>query len=265
MEMENNLWEKALEQLKLQMSRATFETWLMTTTGELRDGTLTVTLPNTYALDWIERLRPIIENTVERIAGRPLNVAFTTPAEEHRPASERSRSEPRPGEIAIELVEFDPTRRGFVMTANYAVRFWQPYLGPLPFALWLTLRSFAWNAGRGGWPSIQTLADICANGNRHRILGRAARAGRKPITGALQVLENERIVWVKRTGEGRQTNYRFRVLANLPLLTPSQVQQLPANLQKAHDRFVRSCSVDHEEWNQLTLPTLTERILMSGT
>ena len=88
--------------------------------------------------------------------------------------------------INIELINFDPTTAGWVMVPNYAVHYWQPYLGLTPFALWVALRSFpaAWAGGRASeWPSIQTLADIITNRNRHRILGRAKRQGRRRTVG----------------------------------------------------------------------------------
>ena len=267
------IWSHALEELELQMTRATFETWLKGTTAQVDGDTLTVTVANTFGQEWLDqRLRPKIEAAVADAAGRPLNVVFAVKATNHigdgdlddgRPPSQQPSDTadstlpaPGPGEIAVELVEFDPTKRGFVQTANYAIRFWQPYLGLRPFALWMTLKSFAFRADKDAWPSIQTLADIVANGNRHLITGRAARNGRKATTGDLQILEEERIVWVLRTGEGGGTRYHFRVLNSLPLLTPAQVKQLPANLQAAHERFINQCAIDYGEWRQMTLPTL---------
>jgi len=254
-----SLWEEIKTELQLQLPRATFDTWIKDTKAVHFDGkTLIIAVPNPFALDWLSNsLQAVISRTASRIAKAPVTLRFQAMTQT-KPSDNGREPEPRPGEIAVELVEFDPTKRGWVQASNYAIRFWQPYLGPLPFALWLTLRSFAFHADRDTWPSIQTLADICANGNRHRILGRATRKGRAAQTGALQVLENERIVWVKRFGSGPTTSYRFRVLESLPLLTPQQVRKLPRTLQEAHDRFVRQCSIDYEEWEQLTLPTLAE-------
>jgi hypothetical protein len=306
---DQQIWSRALEDLKLQLPKATFDTWLMGTTADLDGDTLTVLVGNTFAEEWLEyRLRDRIEAAVAACAGRPLTLVFAIKSANHDDAGNPGRVQspaeapperrpegppefveatsracrggpveglvegqppgsgapalpaPGPGEIAVELVEFDPTKRGFVMTANYAIRFWQPYLGQLPFSLWQTLRSFAFRADEDAWPSIQTLADICANGNRHAILGRARRNGRKPIVGALETLENERIVWVLHSGSGRMTRYHFRVLGSLPLLTPGQIQRLTPRLQEAHERFLQRCAIDYEEWKQLTLPSL-----MSGT
>lgn len=258
------LWSQTLDDLRLQMPKATFDTWLKGTTAALDGDTLTVLVGNPFAQDWLERcLRPKIEHAVAGIAGRPLDVVFTTTSDAL--AGDRSHPDlppdstppaPGTGEIAVELVEFDPAKRGFVMTANYAIRFWQPYLGLRPFALWLTLKPFAFHAESDARPSVQTLADIVAGSNRYALTGRAACTGRRRQVGALEVLEEERIVWVLRTGEGGKTRYHFRVLDSLPLLTPAQVKRLPGNLQAAHARFIDRCSIDFQEWRQMTLPTL---------
>ncbi|MFQ5343749.1 MAG: DnaA N-terminal domain-containing protein, partial [Anaerolineae bacterium] len=260
------IWPQTLNDLRLQMPQATFDTWLKGATAALHGDTLTVLVGNPFAQDWLERrLRPKIERAVAGIAGRPLDVVFSTTSDDHTDVAGHSRPDlppdstlpaPGPGEIAVELVEFDPAKRGFVMTANYAIRFWHPYLGLRPFALWLTLKSFAFHAEGDARPSIQTLADIVAGGNRYALTGRAACNGRRRQVGALEVLEEERIVWVLRTGEGGKTRYHFRVLDSLPLLTPAQVKRLPGNLQAAHARFIDRCAIDFQEWRQMTLPTL---------
>lgn len=252
------LWQEVLAQLQLQMTVATYNAWLRTTTAVQSNNTLTVTVQNEFALDWIKhRLGDIIQRTVNRITSEDFTLIYTLPYQ-----YSNTPDEPAPNTINVQLIEFDPTRKGWVQTANYAIRFWQPYLTCVPFAVWLTLRSFAFYADRDTWPSIQTLADTCTNGNRHAILGRAKRAERCAQPGALSKLETERIVYPRTVGTGSNTSYIFRVLASLPLLTPIQVDKLSPRLQQSHVRFVRSCEVDFDEWVQLSLPTLAP---MSGT
>jgi len=270
-----NIWQHTLEQLKLQMTQATFDTWLANTTAELTGNTLTITLQNDYAKDWLEnQLLHTIQRTTTRVAGHPLQIAFTVkrhPATgpgsgvPPSPEPEAGSSIPPNHRFGIEIVEFDPTTAGWVMTSNYAWQFWQPLLGAIPFNLWNTLRSFPAAYHHNGhalqWPTVQTLADICANGNRHKILGRAARPGRKRTVGALETLEKERIVWTRTYGTGdRDVQYYFRVLSRLPLLTPTQVGRLTKRLQERHQRQMARCQLDYEEWKQLTLPSL----LMAG-
>jgi len=62
------IWRKALGELQLQMTRATFDTWLRGSRviEENGDG-LTVELQHPYAVEWIDkRLRPVIERTLAR-------------------------------------------------------------------------------------------------------------------------------------------------------------------------------------------------------
>jgi hypothetical protein len=275
------VWPAALGELQLQMTQATFDTWLRDSTLlEYRDGVFVVGVKSGYAKDWLEnRLLATVKRTLARLTGQPVEVRFTVVADEQPESRERPAvpgeasefvpvPEPQPGEIAVELVEFDPTRKGYVQTPNYAVQFWQPYLasvatrmgaprmGGLPFSLWLTLRSYAWGANRESWPSIEKIADICAGGNRHSITGRSACRGRGVQIGALDVLEAERLVWARSSGQGPTTRYWFRVLDGLPLLTPAQVVLLSPRLQRAHAQFVKRCEVDYEEWRRLTVASL---------
>ena len=257
-----DLWQRTLTHLEGRVTKATFATWLADTKAvDLTTDGLVILAPNQYARDWLEhRLLQLISRALADAAGHAVNTAFIT---QYPPPRRKPATDPPPpkgptagGTIAIELVSFDPANRGWVQCSNYAIRFWQPYLRPRPFALWLTLRSFAWHADRDAWPTINTLASICTHGNRHLVLGRNARASRPPTKGALQVLEDERIVWTKRRGTGPTASYTFRVLDGLPLLTPGQLATLPENLVAAHARFLHGCEVDRDEWQQLTLPTL---------
>jgi len=268
-----DIWTSAKAQLRLQMTRATFETWVDQThqVGDIADNRLTIGVPNSYAQDWLEnRLYETIQRAVSAVAEQSLDLAFVIdgpPAAADNGTGTNGTEpppEPGPGQIAVELVSFDPTQRGFIMTSNYATRFWQPYLDlfntPIsPFQLWLTIKSFAYDCQKETWPSIQTLADICAKGQRYKILGRAPRKGAGSVTGTLEVLEEQRIIYVRKRGAGRKIRYRFRVLENLPLLTPKQVEGLSSILQRGHKEFLQRCEIDYEEWEQMTLPSLTEQ------
>jgi len=95
------IWPQTLDDLRLQMPKATFDTWLKGTTAALNGDTLTVLVGNPFAQDWLERrLRPKIERAVAGIAGRPLQIAFRSSAKRietftvagngHRPARPES-------------------------------------------------------------------------------------------------------------------------------------------------------------------------------
>ena len=77
------------------------------------------------------------------------------------------------------------------------------------FETWLALRAFPWDSRRIAWPSIRTLSAIACNGNRSRIIDRAARAGRAETTDALEVLEDYGLVSVSK--DGRCYLFRQRV------------------------------------------------------
>lgn len=278
-----DIWNKfILPNLAMQMTEATFVTWLHDSRLVSQENDqLVVGVRNHFAVDWLStRLYDTVLRTAERFIGRPVEVTFVVANGDGQvqpdddgtvdPAQADIRPDSR---IAIELVNFDPLRAGFVMTSNYAWQYWQPYLTArehetgarntgVAFCLWNTLRSFpaAWaESGRPQWPSIYTLADMVARGNRHKLLGRNAYGKTRHYSraiGALETLENERIVWPQTIGTGRDTIYLFRVLDNLPLLTPAQIGKLSERLQERHAREIERCRLEFEQWQQLSLPTL---------
>lgn len=250
----NEVWQAALGELQGQMTRETFNTWIKPSrVVGLDNDTLTVRVENEHVKEWISnRLLATIERTVTNIVGRETKIKIDVGPLAPRPPASGDQAASYESRVSVELVEYDPTKRGFVQASNYAVRFWMPYLGVGPFSLWLALRSFAYDASKVTWPSIATLAGIVSNGDRQRLIGRTKRG--QWVPGYLERLEEERVIWYKRTGN----HYKYRVLNSLPLLTPEQVQQLPPNIREAHDRFVRHCEIDYEEWVQLPLPTLAQ-------
>lgn len=76
----STLWRDALAELEMQMTRATFATWLAGTTATLKGDELVVHVRSTHAVDWLEnRLHTLIVRTVTNIAGRPLTVHYRVP------------------------------------------------------------------------------------------------------------------------------------------------------------------------------------------
>lgn len=74
---EAGLWKSVLGELELQMTRATFHTWLKDSQLRLNgDGQkATVLVRNEYAAEWINgRLQETVARTLSAIAGRPLQV-----------------------------------------------------------------------------------------------------------------------------------------------------------------------------------------------
>jgi len=80
LDMNNELWRQSLDELRLQMSKATFQTWLaqsyVTGSTSLPAG-FTVAVRNDYAKEWLtHRLLDIVNRTVSAIAGQPATVDF---------------------------------------------------------------------------------------------------------------------------------------------------------------------------------------------
>lgn len=76
----DDLWARALEELRLQMPKTTFDTWLKGTTAQLDGSTLTIFTRNGFGLDWLDhRLRPKIEATVANVAGQSTRCPTDTP------------------------------------------------------------------------------------------------------------------------------------------------------------------------------------------
>jgi len=72
------LWATSLGELQLQMTRATFDTWLRgSQVVEAGDGYLTVAVRHAYAVDWLQnRLMPVIQRTVRRHADGDIKITF---------------------------------------------------------------------------------------------------------------------------------------------------------------------------------------------
>jgi len=71
-------WNSALSELRLEMTHASFDTWLAQSKAmDLQGDTLVVTVPNQYAQDWLEkRLRGTILRTLHAVTGDELKVEF---------------------------------------------------------------------------------------------------------------------------------------------------------------------------------------------
>jgi hypothetical protein len=77
-----HVWTRSLEDLKLQMTKATFDTWLRgSEVVQVDDGCLTVAVRHVNAVDWLQnRLLPVIERTVARHADDEVKITFVAGA-----------------------------------------------------------------------------------------------------------------------------------------------------------------------------------------
>jgi len=73
------VWQAALGELELQMTRATFDTWLRDTRciDTENDSTLVIGVKNGYAIEWLEnRLYTMIQRTLHRLTDKEMRARF---------------------------------------------------------------------------------------------------------------------------------------------------------------------------------------------
>lgn len=75
----DQVWQTTLGQLQLQMTRATFDTWVKHTHVVSQDGErMIIGTKSAFAKDWIEnRLSSTINRAVTSVLGRPVDIQFT--------------------------------------------------------------------------------------------------------------------------------------------------------------------------------------------
>lgn len=93
------VWETALGQLELQVTRSNYDTWLRGTVGlRFDDGVFVVGAASDFATEWLlTRLRPLIAKTLAGIVGLQVSVAFevlrsTAPGHTAQASSQRDES-----------------------------------------------------------------------------------------------------------------------------------------------------------------------------
>ena len=76
------LWQQVLEELQTQLSRPTFETWIKPARAyELSDQTLTISTPNPFARNWLQKhYLGTIADVVREVLGHTVDVRFVVDA-----------------------------------------------------------------------------------------------------------------------------------------------------------------------------------------
>ncbi len=103
----DQVWQTALGQLQMQMTRATFNTWVRHTTAlSCEDGMFIIGVHNGYDKDWLEnRLQGLIVRTLTDLVGQSVQVRFVvwnpTPSEQaetplFKMADKQRNNRPRP-------------------------------------------------------------------------------------------------------------------------------------------------------------------------
>jgi hypothetical protein len=162
----------------------------------------------------------------------------------------KSKSSQHDEQVEVEVVDLEPTLRGYHISWNYGTRYWLALPGPIPWAVWQTLLSFCFGGRDTCWPSISLIADIATGGNRNLVTGRWRGRGsnRRRQPGALDALQHAGLLSIQTTETGRPARYTFHVLREPPLLAPEQLAQLPTRLQQLHADLLARCNIDQETY-----------------
>jgi hypothetical protein len=155
----DQIWQAALIELQLQMTKATFDTWVKNTRAiSHKDGVFVIGVHDDLSRDWLEnRLLATVERTLVGITGHPVEVEFamlkeSTPDESQgRPSVPPSSVPPtRGGEERGEQLALEPIYATAasaiirpelnVATSLYSVQKWLPLLGVQRWTLVQVLR-----------------------------------------------------------------------------------------------------------------------------
>jgi len=272
------LWQQTLNELELQMTRATFDTWLRGSECDSYDETshtLTVSVKNHYAVEWLEhRLYHMVERTLRRITGNGTVARFVV-AESHQSIESESESIDSGDWKAP---DFDPANTkkvaGWFPIPEYACKFWAPLLGRTAWRVWEIVRQSDIRTEKSDWtparrwtaPEISRLVPCggqALTGRNHVVAPYTPGAALqllKPIgepereewtehePGAFDILQTEGIAEISAAGDRRHRVYAISVRSSLPLLHPAQVANLRAELQTAHESWIVAHGLDPSSW-----------------
>ncbi len=271
------VWQAALGELQLQMTSATYHTWLSDTRWVATDTdseTLIIAVKNGYAVEWLSnRLYPVVERTLKRITGNGWAAQFVV--QEPTPIQ---RPEWLATEVAWRAPDFDPSDpkkvAGWVPVPEYGQLFWAPLLGPIAWRVWEIVRRTDHQGAPHDWTprvrySAPELARLVPCG-KQALTGRNRQCdpdtpgaqemtltplGQAAMTtwarhnpGAFDRLQQYDLAEITVSGSGRRQVYTLSVRWRLPLLHPTEVAELSAELQIRHDQWVLEHGMDPELW-----------------
>lgn len=146
---EHDAWQAARAQLRLQMTRATFDQHLAgASLLSAANGTWQIAAPSSAARDWLEtRLRESIQRAVQAATGRPVTLDFVlAPPPDANYLTCMSDNEASDDPVARDVADpelllgayLEPGGSGYAQVPHLYTRFWMPLLGPA-YDLWLSL------------------------------------------------------------------------------------------------------------------------------
>ncbi|MBE2200502.1 MAG: hypothetical protein IAE79_17940 [Anaerolinea sp.] len=111
--MNTDIWHDVLHDLRLQMTSATFDTWLANShLVEHSDGRLVVAVRNAYAVDWLQyRLYDVVNRVVTAVTGQTHEIVFQVDkVEDSAPADDLTLRHPPAAPV---FPGFEPIRSNF--------------------------------------------------------------------------------------------------------------------------------------------------------
>lgn len=274
------LWQQTLGELELQMTRATFDTWLRGSECSDYDAgthTLTVAVNNQYAVEWLEhRLYHLVERTLRRITGNGTVARFVVRPEFPTMSPQEIAKESEPGEW--QAPDFDPANTkkvaGWFPIPEYACKFWAPLLGRTAWRVWEIARQSDIRTEKSEWTPARrwTVPEMARQvpcggqaltGRNHAVEPHTPGATLqllRPIggeereewtthePGAFDTLQAEGVAIISASGDRRHRVYTVSVKSSLPLLHPAQVADLRAELQTAHEAWIVAHGLDPALW-----------------
>jgi hypothetical protein len=241
----DSLWTQTLAELKLQMTRGTFEAHFAGSyPAAMENGSITIVVRNPHSVEQImNRLKATVERTLKAFNnGETMEVSVVTQDQdiprmqeiargkiaadaagngsagtrENGKGNGRPAVEVKPDEN-VKIKGKGPTRASavpnasFLQVSHYAIRFWLPIVGVRSFTLWQVIYSHKVGA-EYGWnkePSLRQLmysADIANHTN---------------FKEALATLESFDLITIGERPDNKQSKYLFEV-ADFPIITFDQ-------------------------------------------
>jgi len=255
------VWQAALGELQMQLTGATFDTWLRRSSAVAFEGdTLVVGVQNQYAQDWLtSRMTEMVKRTLTGIAGQAVTVRFVAqvheaPTVEDMPviAAEATTSAPviTPPAAMPEMPALGEV--GFFPVSRYENTFWATHLGRVAWRVWEIVRGADVRREKSEWTnerrwSAPALARLVPCGPQ-AVAGVTRANGRQ--AGALERLAEAGVGQYRRQGDPRDphTMYVVQVRVRLPLLTPVAVMELSETLRLQHDRWLEEYGFDPRAW-----------------
>jgi len=137
------VWTACLGELQLQMTQATFDTWLRDARFlKYEDGTFVIGVKNSYAKDWLEhRLLPTIKRTLSRLAEERASITFVVREKkqqdaDHDEAERKLTAEGVYGDAVAAVLQSERAE----IVSHYSIDNWLPELGTERWALVVLIR-----------------------------------------------------------------------------------------------------------------------------